>query len=75
MDTDQAFGLTNSVAFVEVLKDRKRLLRGQAGVEQRGALAFREAGLAGLAIEEADLLMLAVAIADREIAGVTSAVE
>jgi hypothetical protein len=28
MDTDEAFGLADSVAFVEVLQDREGLLRG-----------------------------------------------
>jgi len=75
MDTDEAFGLTNPVAFDQVLEDREGFPRREAGVEQRRALAFREAGLTGLAVEQADLLMFAVAITDGEVARVASAVE
>ncbi len=75
MDTDEAFGLTDPVAFDQVLKDREGFFRGEAGVEQRRALAFREAGLTGLAVEQADLLMFAVAIADGEVARIALTVE
>ncbi len=38
--------------------------------EQRGALALGEAGAAGVAVELAELLVLAESAADREVAGV-----
>jgi hypothetical protein len=69
MGADQAAGLADAVAFGEVLEDGLGLVVGQAAVEQRGPLALGEAGLAGLAVEEADVVALAVAGADREVAG------
>jgi hypothetical protein len=42
---------------------------------QRRALALREAGAAGVAVELSELLVFADAAADREVAGVASAVE
>jgi hypothetical protein len=75
MDADEAFGLADAVALDQVLEDRDGLLRGQARVEQRGALAFGEAGVARLAVEQADMPLLSVAITDREVAGIASAVE
>jgi len=75
VDSNEAFGLADSTAFDQVFQDGDGLLLWQAGVEQGRALAFGEACLAGLAVEESDLLMFAVAIADREVAGVASGVE
>jgi hypothetical protein len=75
VDADQTFGLADPVALDQVLEDRDGFLRGQAGVEQRGALALGEAGVARLAVEQADMPLLAVAVTDREVAGVASAVE
>jgi hypothetical protein len=75
MDPDEAFGLSDPVTFDQMLEDGDHLLRGQAGVGERSALAFGGSGLAGVAVEQADLLMSAVAVADREVAGVSSAVE
>jgi hypothetical protein len=75
MDTHEPFGLTDPVAFDQVLQDGDRLFRGQTRVEQRRALAFREAGLAGVTVEQSNLLMFAIAIADREVSGVALAVE
>src|SRR5207248_1317144 len=53
IDADQAAGLAGAAAIGQVLKHRQGLLRGQAGVKQRGALALREPGLAGAAAEQA----------------------
>jgi hypothetical protein len=75
MDADEPLGLTDPVALDEMLQDGDHLFRGQAGMGQRGALAFGEAGLAGVAIEQSDLLMLTVAVTDREVAGVAPTVE
>jgi hypothetical protein len=75
VDVDQAPGLSDAAALGEVLEHRAGLLLGQVGVEQRGALALGEAVLAGVAVEQADVVLLAVAVADREVCGVSLAVE
>jgi hypothetical protein len=71
----ESFGLTDPVAFDQMMQDREGRLWGQAAIKQRSPLAFREAGLARLAREQPNLLVFAVAIADREVAGVASAIE
>jgi hypothetical protein len=75
VDPGEPFGLTDPVAFDQVFEDGDRLLLGQARVEQRRALAFGEARLARLAGEQPDLLELAIAVADREVAGAALPVE
>jgi hypothetical protein len=75
MGPDEATGLSDAVALGEVLEDGAGLLLGHAAVEQRGALALGEAGLAGLTVEEPDMLALAVAAADGEVAVAASPVE
>jgi transposase len=75
VDADQAFGLSDSTPFAEVLEHGVGLLLGQMGVEQGRALAFGEAVLAGLAVEEPDVVPLAVAGAGGEVSGVATAVE
>jgi hypothetical protein len=72
MHAGESSGRPDPAAFDQVLEDRDGRLLGQAAMEQRRPLAFREAYLAGVAVEEPDLLVLAVAVADREVAGVTS---
>jgi hypothetical protein len=74
MDPDEAFGLADPAALDEMLEDGGQFFRGQAGVGERSTLAFGESGLAGVAVEQSDLLMSAVSVADREIAGVSPAV-
>ena len=63
-DTDQAAGLADADSFGDVLQDFDDLGFGQPGVEQRRALAFGEAVLAGAAVEEPRWWGLAVAGAD-----------
>jgi hypothetical protein len=75
VDADESLGLADPVALDRVLQDGGRLLRRQTRVKQGRALAFGKAGLAGLAVKQAGLLEFAVAVADREISGVTPAVE
>jgi hypothetical protein len=75
MDSGKTFGLTNPVAFGQVFENRQRFLGRQVRVEQSRALAFREARLTSLTVEEPDVLLFAVAAADREVAGVTLSVE
>jgi hypothetical protein len=66
-DAQQATGLADAAALGEMVQDGDGFVVTQAGVEQRGALAFGEAGLAGFAVEQAALLP-AIACADGEIA-------
>jgi hypothetical protein len=70
MDPDQACGRPDAAAFDQVGQDVVGRLGRQVGVEQRRALAFGEAVLAGVAVEQADVALLAVAGADREVSGV-----
>jgi hypothetical protein len=75
MDADESSGGADAATLVEVLKHGVGLsLRQMAAVERR-AFAFGEAGPAAVAVELSELLVLAEAAADREVAGVTSAVE
>jgi len=59
MDADEAFGLSDPVALDQVFEDGDRLLRRQTRVEQGRALAFGEAALARLAVEQADVVVFA----------------
>jgi hypothetical protein len=68
IDACQARGLADAAAVGEVPQDRQERVVGQAAVEQRGALAFGEAVLAGATVEQAALLRRAVACADGEVA-------
>ena len=75
MDADEPSGGADAAPLVEVLEHREGLLLGQMAAVERRAFAFGEAGPAGVAVELSELLVLAEAAADREVAGVTSAVE
>jgi len=75
IDADQASGGADPAALVEVLEHGKGLLLGEMGMEQGRALPLRESRLARLAVEQADVVPIAVAVADREITGVATAVE
>src|SRR5690349_11906012 len=66
-DADEAAGLADADALLEVGQDGGGLVGGQAAAEQGRALALGEAGLAGAAVEQAALL-LAVVAADGEVA-------
>ena len=68
VDVDQASGLWDAAAFGEVLEHGAGLLFGQVSREQGRALALGEAVLAGLAVEQADVVVLAVAGADCQVA-------
>jgi len=50
-DADQTAGLADTDSFGDMMQDFNHLMLGQAGVEQRSALAFREAVFAGAAIK------------------------
>jgi hypothetical protein len=69
VDVDQASGLSDAAALAKVLEHGAGLLLGQVGVEQGRALAFGEARFAGVAVEQPDVVVLAVAGVDREVSG------
>jgi hypothetical protein len=73
-DTDEASGGANAAARVEVLKHGQGPRLGEMAVKEGRALALGEAVFAGLAVEQADVVLLAGAGADREIAGVAARV-
>jgi hypothetical protein len=75
VDVDQAPRLSDAAALTEVLEHGAGLLLGQVGVEKRRALAFGEAVLAGVAVEQPDVVLFAVAVTDGEVCGVALAVE
>jgi hypothetical protein len=75
IDADQTSGAADATALVEVLEHGEGLFFREMAVEQSRALAFGEAVLAGLAVEQSNLVLLAVTGADREVPGVTHAVE
>ena len=73
IDARQASGLPDAAAVLEVLEDGEGLVVGQSCAEQGGALALREAQLAGAAGEHAALVR-AVAEGDAEVAPAAQAV-
>ena len=75
VDADEPLGLADPVALDQMLEEGGRLPGGQARMGQRSAFALGEARLARLAVEQSDVVVLAVAVADREIPGVATAVE
>jgi hypothetical protein len=75
VDLDQASGLSDAATLGEVLEDGAGLLVGQMGVEQGRALALGEAVLAGVAVEQADVVCFAIAVANGEVCGVALAEE
>ena len=75
IDADEASGAADTTALVEVLEYGQGCFLGEMAVEQGRALALGEAILARLAGEQSDVALLAVAGTDREIAGVSCAVE
>jgi hypothetical protein len=75
LDADEAAGLSDAVALGQVLEDSDSGWLPEPAAVQRRALAFGNASATALAIQKSKLLVLAVAAADREIAGVAPAVE
>jgi len=73
VDPHQPGGLADAAAVGEVLEDRQDLVVRQLGVEQRGALELREAGLAGAA-GQPPVLGLIVGATDKEGASAAAAV-
>ena len=72
-NTDQAASLADATALGNVVQHGDGLVLGEPGIEEGRALAFGEAGLAGLAVEQA-ALVAAVVAADGEVAVVTATV-
>ena len=72
-DAHQAGGLTGPAAVVEVLQDPCDFVVRELGIEVRRPLELGEPRLAGLAVQEA-LVVLAVVAADGEVAGAAAAV-
>lgn len=75
IDADQASGGADTASLVEVLEHGEGLLFGKMDVEKGRAFAFGETLLAGVTVEQADVVSFAVASADGEIAEVTLRVE
>jgi hypothetical protein len=69
-DADESAGLSDSVALGQVVEDGLGGRFGESAAEQGRALAFGEAGAAGVAVEESELPRFAISAADREVAGV-----
>jgi hypothetical protein len=67
LDAAQASGLAYAAALGDVVQDVNDLVLGEATIEQGSALAFGEACLAGLAVQQATLV-LAVAGTDGKVA-------
>jgi hypothetical protein len=74
IDADEAAGLADAAALLEVGEDIEDLVVGEAGVEQGRAFPLGEALLAGAAGEQAALLVLAVAEGDAEVVAAAAAV-
>jgi hypothetical protein len=74
-DAREPCGLSDAVPLGQVLQDRDGGRLGEVAAVEWRPLALREAGAAGVTVELAGLLVLAVAAADREVAGAPSAVE
>ena len=75
MDADESSGGTDAAALVEVLKHGAGLFLGHMAAVERCAFTLGEAGAAAVAVELTELPVLAEPAADREVAGVPSAVE
>jgi hypothetical protein len=73
VDADEALGLADAAAVVEVGEQGAGLVLIEPGGEQGRALAFGEAPLAELAVEQAALVR-PVACPDRDVAGAALAV-
>ncbi len=72
-DAHQSGGLSGPAAVVEVLQDAQDPVVGKFGVEEGRPLELGEPGLAGVAVQEA-VVILAVVAADGEVAGAAAAV-
>jgi len=74
VDPDQAAGLADATALLEMLEDGEGFVLGELGAIQRSALAFGEAFLAGATGQDAALLVGPIAEAHPEVVEATAAV-
>ena len=75
IDANQTPGAANTTALVEVQEHGQGRFFGEMAVERGRAFAFGEAGLAGLTVEQSDVVLLAVASANGEVTGIAAAVQ
>jgi hypothetical protein len=75
INADKPPGGADAAALVQVLEDGEGLLLGEMAVEEGRPLALGEAVLAGVAVKQSDVVLVAVAGADREIAGVAAGID
>ena len=75
MDADQAARLPGAVALGQMIEHRPGLVLRQVRAEEGSAFAFGEAVFAGPAVEQADVIVLAEAAADWEVARTTQPVQ
>ncbi len=73
-DADESGGGPHAAAVIEVLQQREGLVRTQLRAEEGRAFAFGEPIPAGAAVQEPDVLVLAVVGADGQVAEATPAV-
>jgi hypothetical protein len=74
VDTDQAAGLTDAAALLQMLEDRESFVVGKLTAVEGRAFAFGEAFLAGTAGEDPAFLLGTVAEADAEVVQATATV-
>ena len=74
-DADEASRLSDAIVLGQVIEDGDGSFVGESAAVEGRALALGEAGAAGVAVKQPELFLLAIAAADREVAGVASAVE
>jgi hypothetical protein len=74
VDADQAAGLANAAALLQMLENGQGFVLGELAVVQSRAFAFREAFLTGAAGEDTAFLVGAVAEAYAEVIQATAAV-
>jgi hypothetical protein len=74
-DADETTGLSDAVTLGQVVEDGDGRPVGEPTAVQRRPLAFGESGAAAVAVQESELLVLAIAATDREVAGVALSVE
>jgi hypothetical protein len=72
VDAEQACGGTRAAAVADVLEQGHGLLVGQSRLRQDRSLTFREAGLAGAAIDHPDPLALSAPATEPQVAPATN---
>jgi hypothetical protein len=75
VNAEQAADLPGAVALTKVIEHGTGLLLGQMGSKECRTFTFGEAILAGPAVEQADLVLLAEAAAEGKVTGAPQTVE